>query len=150
LRELRRAEWNLARQDFPEARNAAQRALTIEPDSPAALLVAGIAMAQTFEHHKSLELLERIPPHSPQGHQALFERAERYLHLGRADQAEQCYNRVLEVDPWHLQANRRLSFLLQAEGRSWESQPHLAKLIMRGDFGPSELLAVASPERYFK
>lgn len=147
--EMRVAARALAGHRFDVAQAAANRLLERDPSSPSALLLAGFAAAGRSEHETAVGLLQRVGADSSQAFHADLALARQWLGLGKVEQAEELYRRILTRDPGHLEANRRLGFMLQAQGRTWESQACLAPLLFQGDFKGDELLGVSSTERYF-
>jgi tetratricopeptide (TPR) repeat protein len=141
--------WDLAGRNFIAAQKAADRALALDPDSPAVLLLAGLAAAGRFDHDETRRLLERIPPESSQRHPAELGLAYQSLLCGEVVEAERLYRNVLAREPYQVEGNRRLGYLLQAEGRAWESTTWLSRLICLGNFNGDELLGVGSVDHFF-
>jgi len=139
----------LADRDFAAAWDAAGRALAIDPHSPSVLLLAGFAAAGNRDCEAACRLLDRVPAASPERHAAELGLAYQCLLKGEVVEAERLYRRVLDREPYQVDANRRLGFLLQAEGRSWESTVCLSRLIRTGNFNGDELLGVGSIEHFF-
>ncbi len=144
------ASRHLAAHRYDRALTAALRALEVSPESPSALLLAGYGAAGTADLELSDSLLRRIPADSRQTIQADLGLAKNLLSRGKVVSAEQLYRRVLRSDPQNVEANRRLSHLLQAEGRTYESVEFLTRLLYQGELGGNVLFMIASPDRYFR
>ena len=144
------AAWALSAHRFDEALSAANRALELSPSSSSALLLAGYSAAGTADFEVSNSLLSRVPTESRHAIQAQLGLAKNLLARGKVEAAEQYYRRVLQKDQANIEANRRLGYLLQAEGRIWESAEFLSRLLYRGEFGGNELFMVSSIDRFFR
>ena len=70
----------------------------------------------------AIDLLAAIPPDHPQaGFPAVGQSADWCLQLGRYDEAEERYRRLLVDHPNAPEANRKLAFLLNRRGRRHEA-----------------------------
>ncbi len=131
------------------ALSAAMELLKLQPESADALLLAGSAAAATRNIDLSDFLFSRILASDSAAFRAELGIAGNLLRRGQAVAAEQRYRDILQRDPGNTEACRRLGFLLQTEGRVWESVPCLSHLISAGQFTGDELIGIVAPERYF-
>lgn len=140
---LWRAADLLAKEQYEEAERVALAVLEESPQSATALLIAGEAMASNHRIEEALPFLLDVPAANPAEYvRAQCHAATRLIQTGRARDAEACLKRVLEIDPLHLEANERLTLLLQMEGRSWESLPHAQAVVRDGKCGRNALLMI--------
>ena len=98
---------------YAQAEELAGRVLAGEPESVAALVLAGRAAGKLGRDHEAAAYFDRIaeddPAVSPDG---LHEAGEVALRRGRAAEAERYLRRALRQDPQHLPSNLLLAYLL--------------------------------------
>ncbi|MCA9072734.1 MAG: tetratricopeptide repeat protein, partial [Planctomycetaceae bacterium] len=127
---VRDARLAMAASDYEQVEELCQRILSRESDNASALLMAGEALTKLGKLESALDFYLAVPETDPKEFKkALFYAAEVARGLGRFDQAEELYRRLVQQDPNHLDAYERLAFLLDLEGRRWESLPFLLELI---------------------
>ena len=91
----------------------------------------------------AIDLLAAIPPDHPQaGFPAVGQSADWCLQLGRYDEAEERYRRLLVDHPNAPEANRKLAFLLNRRGRRHEAAQYITQLCMQGNVRNDELHAL--------
>lgn len=128
-------------------RNAVRHA----PDSPHLLINTGEAAAKTNHVDEALRFYGRVPDDGSRA--ALIARGasgDLLYHLGRLSDAERCFRTILEHDPRHAVAHRRMATLLVAEGRRWESTRHLLELVRLGQFTVEDLIFLGNAEELFE
>lgn len=146
-RQLWRAGEALEHRQFSEAERLANEILEFAPQNPAALVIAGEAAAGLHENDIAISYFKRVPlDDSLESYRASLGLALRLHFKGQMGEAEQYYRRVLEKTPDLPLANKRLTDLLQIEGRNWEAIEPAMRIIRQGIFGAAELHAVACPE----
>jgi len=146
-RTLRQASFALSDRRFSDAARLARSVLQSMPDSRQALLIAGYARAGLHDDQGALDYLTRVADDgSGEAVVALYQAGVRLVGLGRVSQAESNFRRVLELDPLHEEAHRQLGIMLQLEGRSWESLPHLFASVRGGQFTIGNLQEMSDTE----
>jgi tetratricopeptide (TPR) repeat protein len=121
------------------------------PDDANAIFLAAEAAAQTFEHHRAIELFHRLPrDHGAWEVAADLGLAKRYRVLGMQVEEESTLRNILKLDPTHSEANHRLGHLLQVQGRTWDSVEPFMNQIRRGKCRGDELMGIATTERFFR
>lgn len=125
------ARQALRRQNHTQALELARQALERQPDSMAALLVAGQASRKLSDPDTALGYLEQIPDANPSvavvarleaGEILLFDQQQMLA-------AEMQFRRLLAVDPASAIGHARLSYTLGLQSRYWDQIPHrLAEL----------------------
>jgi len=148
-RYLTESEVALSRRSFAEAREIADRALALAPESTVALLLAGEAAAGQRQNNAALDYWNRIPDDGTvEARRGYFKFGELLARLGRAREAEVSLRRVLKHAPEDLEASFLLAFVLGAEGRSWECLPLMRTLIKGGRFDVPQLQLAGLPDEY--
>lgn len=69
------------------------------------------------DYRRAIESLEKVALFYPTDIASLYFIGSSYESLGEDDPARKYYKKVLEINPSHIQANQRLSFLYEKEGR---------------------------------
>lgn len=123
--------------------------LAIDAGNPAALLLAGQAAARLHDADAAMDYLTRIDPPVELAAEFQFEIAMRALRSGLASKAEHRFREVLELDPQHVEANTELGYLLNKQGRCWESVPYFDRLRQMGHFQAASPLVTTSIETLF-
>jgi len=144
---LREASRALYFEDFPAALRLADTFLKDSPSNRHALLIAGQASARLHESEQAVEYFDRIPDDgSPESVLALAGKGERFMHLGRVRDAERALRAAVEGHPRHFTSNSHLGFILQVQGRTWESLPFIREQIRQGRFRGDELQMLSVSE----
>lgn len=134
-------------EDFPEAVRLADEVLRTTPDDRQALLIGGKACARLHESERAIDYFDRIPDDgSPESTLALAGKGEQLMLLGRVRTAERVLRVAVERSPRHFEANRNLGFLLQVQGRTWESLPYIREQVRHGRFRGDELQMLSVSE----
>lgn len=138
------------RQRQPEALNLARQHLQAFPNDITGLALCAEVAASQSEHELAVSLFQRLPADGGRWEfHAQLGLARRYEILGRVALAERHLQRALELAPTHIEANNRLGYLLQIQGRTWESASHFFVQIQKGKCRGDELLGMATTERFF-
>ena len=101
-----------------------------------------LANIRAAEHDLSgaIELLESIPESHPvAGLPALGQAADWCFQSQRYADAEEKYNRILQIVPNAALAHRQLAYLLNCQGRRHEASDHIRELCKLGDVRQDEL-----------
>jgi tetratricopeptide (TPR) repeat protein len=113
-----------------------------------AVLLAGEAATRNDELEEAVRIYQQLDnPKVPQWGSAQFALANVCLHMGRLTEAENAYRAVLQHEPGNVSVHSRLSFLLGATGRRWETEPHLQAVLKSGSATIQELVLLADLER---
>ena len=147
---LWRAANELSADNYAVAEKLALEVLALNQDSPAAALIAGDAATGLHDHERAIQYYERVGEDA-EGLTTLAHLGlgQRYLKLCNIEQAEANFEKVLEVWPENFEANKAYAYLLQVQGRSWESVEPTLRMIRQGNFGASDLFIVGSTEYRF-
>ena len=148
---LRASAQAFSCEDYHSAEQLARSAVALDPKSDLGWVLAG---ASTSKLKRSIEAIEffsnasNLATHDVQiaAAQGL---AERQLLLGHAADAELSLRKTLRLDPENNWANWQLAYLLQIEGRCWESLPYLQHSLAHSATGSDELVLLGTPERIF-
>lgn len=127
---------------------AIEAALWWQPDSPAALRIAGECSEGLRKFADALGWFLRVPLTRDPDAVAARLGAARLLtsQLGRPSDAEAEYRRILAIVPENLDAEEGLADLLGLTSRRWESIPHLIR-VFRGGRCRVEQLTLLGAER---
>lgn len=142
----------LSREDWRSARKLAESVLQVQPKSPQALAVAGVASARMHDNDIAVEYLQRFEAlgvaAQPELHVVVWlELGNRYRQLGQLWNSEQYFRKALAIDPDSLVAHRQLQHLLGFQGRCAEAAPHFLASVQSGRFRADELYVLGIPER---
>lgn len=107
---LKLANLALDRFDFAAAAAALEDGLRLDPDLPGARVRLARCFNMLGRHKEALNTLSGLD--SPE-----YQRGEAFLGLGLETEAETEFRALLEVDPFHSHACRRMSKLLRRAGR---------------------------------
>lgn len=128
---------------FDQAAVTLRKLLVIDPTDAQALFLLANVEAARGNLDQAVETLRGIPEDHPEaGIPALGMAAELCLQLGRYDEAEQRYRRVIHFLPEAAIAHRQLAMLLNRQGRRHEAAEHLRELCKLGDVRQDELHAL--------
>jgi tetratricopeptide (TPR) repeat protein len=133
--------------DYTTALRLADHVLQEDPGCHFALVIAGDAASALHEHDRAIAYYRQVSDDD----ELLAVRAQlglgsRFLLAGRMKEAEQHFRYVLDRDPDQFDANKHLAFLMQIQGRTWESVDPVLRLIRRGIFGATEIHIAGCPE----
>jgi len=116
----------------PEALRAAAAAERASGGNPRALAAIGLFYSAADEHFLSLAAYERACRQAPDNARLLFSRAVLRKNVGRLEEAEADYDRVLELDPKHYESyTNRSNLRTQTPDRNHVTA--LERLLARGD-----------------
>ena len=144
---LKAVEEALLQKDYPQAEQLCQRLLYRNPDSRQVLTLAATAAEKDGRLELALRYLDSIPDdESPQAAETSFRRGELAIGLGHLTLAESSFRRVAAIDATHVQALKKLCFLLRIEGRNYEAQRFLLQLAQLGQLGFDDLFLLGTTE----
>ncbi|MCA9037270.1 MAG: VCBS repeat-containing protein, partial [Planctomycetaceae bacterium] len=149
---LRDAAIALNQRDFRETRRIADLVLSDSPDDQQAALFGGYAAAGNYQHEQSIDYLARLANDGSGSYESVmasFITGQRWVKLGNLKEAENHFSYVIRHWPSHPMVNREFAYLMQVQGRCWESVAPMLRRIRQGIFGPSEFHIVGSPENRF-
>ncbi|HEX6985662.1 MAG TPA: FG-GAP-like repeat-containing protein, partial [Planctomycetaceae bacterium] len=136
--------------DLPRANELVRQALERSPEYVPALLMAAQAAAEAGDAETALDYYRRLPDEGGEELVAAYgEAGDLALRSGFASEAERYFLRVLREDPDNLTAHRRLAGLYVAEGRRWESAPHLWALIRFQRFSVEDLALIGNLDELY-
>ncbi|MBI1347991.1 hypothetical protein GC163_17085 [bacterium] len=133
------------RQDFDRTRQWAQTALSLQPDSQPAHLLAGLACDRLGLYPQALEHLDHIDDTASQAalaRQTCGDLCLRQLH--RPTLALEHYQRLLQLQPQNVHAEQQLAYLLGLSGRWREAEQHRLHLIQLQESEPVLLYLLCS------
>ena len=147
---VRQAQDALADGRVGDAQALAARALEASPHSAVALITAGEAASKAGHHQKALSYYGRVPQDS--GIDAVVAAGaagDAAVQLKWLSEAERWFRRVLEHDPNHTVAHRRLAAVLVLSGRRREAAAHFEVLLRQGTIEVDELALLGNVELVF-
>ncbi|MGB4710004.1 MAG: FG-GAP-like repeat-containing protein [Fuerstiella sp.] len=144
-----KAATALWQKDFAEAKTLAEQALSENPTSEFARIIAADAAGALHQSEAAIELYKLLPPDSEFFYQAQLGLADRYYQKNWMKEAETHLRYVLEHNPTEFEANKQLAFLMQLQGRTWDAVSPCLQMIQFGIFGPVELHILGCPESQF-
>lgn len=131
--------------DYATAGQLCEQALQQDASHVPALLLAGDAAMRTERFDDALKFFRRIPDSdSDNSIAAQFATAEAQRAQGRLTDAETEYRKVIQHRPAHLMAHERLAFILDLQGRRWESVPHLLEQLRQDRISYSILIRLGT------
>ncbi|MCA8999671.1 MAG: hypothetical protein KDA80_21930, partial [Planctomycetaceae bacterium] len=140
----------LSRRDFGKAESLAASVPETSPLFPVAAVIAGESCAALHEHDQAIRYFRKATEGPSEvaiaAHAGL---GERYLMIGDLGRAEEHFLKVIDRNPYHFLANKRLSHLFQVQGRSLESIPYALRMIQMGLFGATEIHIAGCAENRF-
>lgn len=103
-----------------------QQVLKVRPDDLAALVDLGALYQVTVQTPRAVRLLERACVLDPEHPLARFNLAQAYAELGRGEEAEAAYRKVVEVAPGNLQAALALAKIERdrCDWRGWQEMAY--------------------------
>ena len=144
------SQHDLNQERFQQAYVKATDVLAYDPESITALMTAAQAAAQLDKVDQALNLYNRVPADgSLDAIVALGAAGDLLLAQDRVTAAEQKFKQVLDSNPDHTVAHRRLSTILVTEARRWESTPHLFALVRQQQFSLKDLLFLGNMDSVY-
>ncbi|MBS0207161.1 MAG: VCBS repeat-containing protein [Planctomycetes bacterium] len=142
---LHSAELALSSGEFREALRLSAAELARDQDSSQALLIAGFAAQGLNQPDVAIRYFARVRDEGNSNTiRALLPLADHALRNARPADAERALRRVLDLDPSHLDACDRLIYVLVLEGRIWEAQQFILRVLQSGRVEPNHLLVIGS------
>lgn len=142
---LQKANVELAIGDYESAESYCQQVLAQEPQSVPALMLAGEAAMKAERFEDAVEYFHAVPHSASEDSvAAMFAAAEVFRASGAPEEAERDYSYVLKWRPSHVFAHERLAFILDLQGRRWESTPHLFEQLRQKQVSYSTLIRLGS------
>jgi tetratricopeptide (TPR) repeat protein len=142
---LRMARREIAAGNYKAAENYCKQALEQEPESASVLLLAGEAAMKDKRFEDALGYFLAVPrSDGDDSITASLSAGEVSRAMGHLAVAEREYRAVLSRRPSHLIARERLAFILDLQGRRWESAPHLFEVLRRDRISYSTLIRLLS------
>ncbi len=121
------ANFYLSVENGSKARQLADRAIKIKPESPAAYQALGLAYRMDFQLEESAAAYQRALELDPDSDLARRGLAEMKRSLGKSDEAIILYSTILEKDAENLPARSGLILSLFGAGKRVEAEAELAK-----------------------
>lgn len=110
-----------------------------------ALMLAGEAAMKAERFEDAVEYFHAVPHSASEDSvAAMFAAAEVFRASGAPAEAERDYRHVLKWRPSHVFAHERLAFILDLQGRRWESTPHLFEQLRQKQVSYSTLIRLGS------
>ena len=121
----------------------------IRPKDPELIFLAARVLAARNDISGALKMIQQIPEDAPQAGPASGQAAEWLIAKGDLRAAEAKLLKLIKQYPNAVPGLRLLARLYNAEGRRWEAQRYLDRLIRLGDFTMGELLATVDCRDYY-
>lgn len=137
---IEKAEAELQSGNLSAAEATLKTALVSNPDDVEIIFRLASTVAQTGNLGDAIDYMSEIPEDHPEaGLPALGQSADWCLSLGRYDDAEAKYHRIIELIPDAAEAHRQLAYLYNRQGRRQEAARHLQTLCLLGNVLQDEL-----------
>ena len=146
---FRKAVEAFDRGQADEAWNKVKELTLIKPKDPELIFLAARVLAARNDISGALKMIQQIPDDAPQAGPASGQAAEWLVAKGDLRAAEAKLLKLIKQYPNAVPGLRLLSRLYNAEGRRWEAQRYLDRLIRLGDFTMGELLATVDCRDYY-
>jgi tetratricopeptide (TPR) repeat protein len=117
----------LAQQHFPEARNALQRALQLDPNLADAEYQLGALAEREGAASESVQHFERTVQLQPKHAKALASMGAQYLQAGNLEKAHEFLERSVAADPNNFKAHYDLALVLSKMGKTEEAKQHMER-----------------------
>ncbi|MGZ0168145.1 MAG: FG-GAP-like repeat-containing protein [Planctomycetales bacterium] len=142
---LQKANAALAMGDYEAADAYCRQVLAQDARSVPALMLAGETAMKDKRFEDAIEYFHAVPhSDSDTSVTAMFTAAEVSRANGSPGDAERDYRNVLKWRPSHVHAHERLAFILDLQGRRWESTPHLFEQFRQNRISFSTLIRLGS------
>lgn len=138
--------------DYSTAGQLTSRILEQDASSDAARLIVGLSAEKLYQAEREAELLKPLATDGTGSYESLlaaYAVGKRWLKLGHLGQAEQCFEYVIQHWPEHPGVNREYAYLMQIQGRTFESLNPVLQRVRQGIFGSTELHVLGSSEKRF-
>ncbi len=116
------AYLNLLR--YPDARQALERSLQLDPNLAEAQFQMGLLAGQEGNRQDARQHWEKAVELQPRHAQALFSLGTVYLESGELAEAESAFSRSLAADPANMKTEYNLALVLNKLGKSEEAKQH--------------------------
>ncbi|MCA9083558.1 MAG: VCBS repeat-containing protein [Planctomycetaceae bacterium] len=144
-RQMNEARRAAASGDVQSADQLCETILKQNPNHYPALLMRGDLAMRRHQFEAALQYFRRIPESdSTDSVAAQMGTAEVLRAMGKLSEAESGFRRLLHHQPRHLAAHERLAFILDMEGRRWESIPHLMEQLRQDQISWSCLIRLGT------
>jgi choline-sulfatase len=117
------------REKFQEALPILRTAVEKMPDSSMAHYELGLALVKTEQWEAALPVVQTAVKEKPTSAQLHLDLATIYLHLKQVPEATKEYEKTLELDPNHFQANLMYGRLLLLDGHPEAALPRLGQAV---------------------
>ena len=142
-RAIEQAQKQIAGGDLAAAAKTLRQVLLVQPDDAETLFRLSHVESGLGNFEEACALLEAIPPEHPEaGLPSLGRSADLCLQLGRYQDAEQRYKRIVSRVPRFAVAHRQLAYLFNRQGRRHEAAKHIRVLCELGDVQQDELFSL--------
>ncbi|PAY18901.1 RNA-binding protein [Rhodopirellula sp. SM50] len=132
--------------DVRGAESVLRSLLLVDPHDDEILFRMANLAAGRGDLAEAIEVLKTIPADHPEsGLPALGQAADWSLQLGRYQDAEHGYLKILEQIPQAAPAHRKLAFLYNRQGRRHEAVEHVRHLCRQGNVRQDELHSLMRP-----
>jgi predicted Zn-dependent protease len=141
----REAARLLESREFDRAKHLVRELLEAEPESEFnSLMMAEVLAGQQKLDEAALHYAHVSDIDPELNLVASYGTALGHFSAGRAGEAERFLRKTLELDPQHSEACRKMAYLMQIEGRIWESTAPARELIQQANFRHSHLTMLGS------
>lgn len=146
---LGKASKLLAEKNIQEAWEAVKKLSLVRPQDPQLLYLSALILAAKDDLPGAIQTIRRIPSDANEALPAAGQAAEWTMALGKLPEAEAELLKLVKQYPTAVPAIRLLAKIYNAQGRRFEANRYLDRLIRLGDFAKIELLATVDPRDYF-
>lgn len=146
---FRKAVETFDRGQADEAWKQVKELTLIKPKDPELIFLAARILAARNDISGALKMIQQIPEDAQQAGPASGQAAEWLVAKGDLRSAEAKLLKLIKQYPNAVPGLRLLARLYNAEGRRWEAQRYLDRLIRLGDFTMGELLATIDCRDYY-
>jgi tetratricopeptide (TPR) repeat protein len=146
---LNQATELLAQKKTQEAWDAVKRLSLVRPQDPKLLYLTALVLAAKEDLPGAIQTIRRIPEDAPEAIPAAGQAAEWTVALGKLPEAEAELLKLVKKYPTAIPAIRLLAKIYNAQGRRFEANRYLDRLVRLGDFTRIELLGTVDPRDFF-
>ena len=137
---IEKAETELWAGNLSAAEATLKTALVSNPDDVEIIFRLATTVAESGSLGDAIDYMSEIPEDHPEaGLPALGQSADWCFSLGRYDEAEAKYHRIIKLIPDAVEAHRQLAYLYNRQGRRQEAARHLRALCLLGNVLQDEL-----------